>query len=533
MAFREVVMHEVTEVLRLWSSGVPLSRIAELLSLDRKTVRRYVEAAQQAGLQAGSAPSHEQLAGVAAAVQAMPGRPHGESWAACEARRGFISAQLAKGLKLTKVRRLLMRSGVEVPYPTLHRFAVTELGFGVGRTTLPVVDGEPGAELQIDTGWVGALEPDVFGRARKFRAWIFTPSFSRYRFAYPVLEESTRSCIEACEAAWAFYGGVFRVLVPDNTKAIVEAADPLSPRITIAFREYAQSRGFVIDPARVRSPRDKARTERSVQPVRDDCFAGEKLLGIEHARERGLVWCREEIGMRRHASTGRMPREHFEAEEKTKLLPAPTDSYDVPLWCTPKVARDQHAAVAKALYSLPTKYVGKTLRARADRQTVRFYEGAEVVKVHPRVLAGKRSTDVNDFPRERAVYAMRDLAFLQKQADTHGESVGRFARALLDSPLPWTRMRAVYALLGLCKRYGDERVREACDRALTAQMHDVVRLRRMLEGGRPPPPATPPAGNVVPLARYLRPASQFALPLANPRAESTQSDPEEKTDEQS
>lgn len=532
MAFREVVMHEVTEVLRLWASGVPLARIAAVLSLDRKTVRRYAEAARQAGLERGSAPTPEQLAGVVAAVQAMPGRPHGESWSACEARRGFIAEQLEKGLKLTKVRRLLARSGADIPYATLHRFAVGELGFGAGRTTLPVVDGEPGQELQVDTGWVGALEPDVFGTAKKFRAWIFTPSFSRYRFVYAVLEESTRSCIEACEAAWAFYGGVFRVLVPDNTKAIIDRADPLAPRLNAAFLEYAQARGFHIDPARVRSPRDKGRVERSVQPVRDDCFAGEKLLGVEHARERGVVWCRDEIGMRRHASTGRMPREHFEAEEKCKLLPAPSADFDVPLWCTPKVARDQHAQVAKGLYSLPTKYVGKTLRARADRQTVRFYEGAELVKVHARVPAGKRSTDVNDFPRERATYAMRDVAFLQKQAESHGQSVGRFAMVLLDSPLPWTKMRAVYALLGLCKRYGDTRVCEACDRALAAQMHDVTRLRRMLEGGRPPASATPPAGNVIPLARYLRPTSQFALPLALPRAESTQST-KENDDEQS
>jgi transposase len=532
MAFHEVAMHEVTEVLRLWSSGVPLARIAQALALDRKTIRRYVEAAKEAGLQPGGTPSHDQLAGVAALVQAMPGRPHGESWAACEARRGFISEQLGKGLKLTKVRRLLARSGVEIPYPTLHRFAVSELGFGLGRTTLPVVDGEPGQELQLDTGWVGTLEPDVFGHAKKFRAWIFTPSFSRYRFVSPVLEESTRSCVEACEAAWAFYGGVFRVLVPDNTKAIVDAADPLSPRINAAFREYAQARGFHIDPARVRSPRDKGRVERSVQPVRDDCFAGEKLLGVEHARERAVVWCGSEIGMRRHASTGRMPREHFEAMEQAQLLPAPTEAFDVPVWCTPKVARDQHAQVAKGLYSLPTQYVGKSLRARADRQTVRFYESGRVVKVHPRVAAGKRSTDVNDFPRERATYAMRDVAFLQKQAASHGECVGRFAAALLDSPLPWTRMRAVYALLGLCKRYGDERVREACTRALDAQMHDVVRLRRMLEGGRPPPLHAAAAANVIPLARYLRPASQFALPLALPRAESTQPQ-KENDDEQS
>ena len=61
--------------------------------------------------------------------------------------------------------------------------------------------------------------------------------------------------------------------------------------------------------------------------------------------------------MRRHSRTGRLPREHFTVVEQPALLPAPIAPYDLPLWCSPKVARDQHAQVARALYSLPTHLV--------------------------------------------------------------------------------------------------------------------------------------------------------------------------------
>jgi transposase len=83
------------------------------------------------------------------------------------------------------------------------------------------------------------------------------------RFVYPCFGETTASAIEACEAAWAFYGGVFHVVIPDNTKAIITTADPLQPRLVPALLEYAQARGFVVDPARVRHPQDKARVERT------------------------------------------------------------------------------------------------------------------------------------------------------------------------------------------------------------------------------------------------------------------------------
>ena len=75
-------------------------------------------------------------------------------------------------------------------------------------------------------------------------------------------------------------------------------------------------------------------------------------------------------------------------------------------------------------------------------------------------------------------------------------------------------MRRVYALLGLLRRYGDDRVNTACQTALAVDMLDVRRLRKMLEIASPPP-APLPSPKIVPLARYLRPASQFALPLAN------------------
>jgi hypothetical protein len=107
---------------------------------------------------------------------------------------------------------------------------------------------------------------------------------------------------------------------------------------------------------------------------------------------------------------------------------------------------------------------------------------------------------------------MRNVDALRRQADAAGEVIGRYATALLDSPLPWTRMRRVYALLGLVRRYGGARVTEVCTVALSADMLDIHRLKRMLEQGVAVPPAAPPA-RVIPLARYLRPASQYKLPL--------------------
>jgi len=149
--------------------------------------------------------------------------------------------------------------------------------------------------------------------------------------------------------------------------------------------------------------------------------------------------------------------------------------------------------------------------ARADSATVCFYHALVLVKTHPRKPPGQRSTDPNDFPAEKSAYARRDVAFLEGQAARHGAAIGRYAHALLDVPLPWTRMRRVYALLGLVKRHGAERVEAVCTTALPVGMLDIHRLKRMLELSASA--AAPAAPRVIPLARYLRPAQQYALPF--------------------
>jgi transposase len=546
VAYREVEMIEVKEVLRRWRAGEAKKAIARALGIDPRTVRRYVAAARVADGGLGTAdggrgepsetapqggtgsprpPTCPQsavgdldalTAAVVGARGAEQSRPHGEAWALCEKHRDFLAAKLAarhmdRPLKLTKVQKLLKREcGADVPYRTLHRFATGELGFGREAATIPVADGEPGEEIQLDTGWVTRLEPDAKGVRRRVRAWIFTSVVSRYKYVYPCFEETTKTAIEACEAAWQFYGGVFHVLVPDNTKAIVARADPLEPLFARAFLEYSQARDFTIDPARSRHPRDKPRVERSVSNVRDGCFAGEKLASVTAARVHAEKWCREDNGERPHSTTGRRPREHFETDERAKLKPAPDEPYDVPVWSKVRVHPDQHVQVACGLYPLASEFRRQTLMARADSRTVRIYQGAKLVRVFARVERGKRFEDRSVFPPEKAAYAFRDKAWLETRAREQGEAIGHFATALLAGPAPWMAFRSVQGLLGLSKRYGAGRVDAVCRELLEAHALSVKRLKRMLEQATKSAGTAPP-GATGETPRFLRPSSEYAL----------------------
>ncbi|WP_143271329.1 DDE-type integrase/transposase/recombinase [Amycolatopsis echigonensis] len=120
-------------------------------------------------------------------------------------------------------------------------------------------------------GRLGLVPDPATGRRRVVQGLIFTAVYSRHMFVYPTLRQTLDEVVAGFEAAWLFFGGVFAIVVPDNLKTIVDQADAVDPRLNDAFREYAQYRGFAVDPARVRHPRDKPLVERLVCPIEFLC----------------------------------------------------------------------------------------------------------------------------------------------------------------------------------------------------------------------------------------------------------------------
>ena len=512
--YREVSVIEIREVLRAWMSGAGTRTAAARAGVDRKTARRYVDAAVAAGLDRDGGVEQltdELISAVVTAVR--PDRPqgHGQPWEALCANHDRIISWVKDGLTVVKIEDLLARQGVLVPQRTLHRYCAERTDYrGRRGGTVPVADGDPGVECQIDFARMGMLTDSVTGRPRVVHALIFTAVFSRHMFVWLTFSQTLEALIDGCEAAWRFFGGVFRVLVPDNMSAIVAHADSVNPRFTVGWLEYAQARGFGTDPARVAHPQDKPRVERMVQYVRNNFFAGEQFADLADAQAHAQAWCAEKAGQRIHGTTCARPAVAFAEAEAALLLPAPAAPYAVPIYAEVKVHRDYHVQLGKALYSIPEPYRGQTLSARANGELAKFYHRGQLVKTHPRQPPGGRCTDPADLPAAKTVYAMRDLARLIATAAAHGTNVGIYAERLLDHDLPWTKMRQVYRLLGLVKRYGPEPTDTACGRALDLDVVSVAKIAAMLAKATENTPAPPPraASGLAP-ARFARDPDEY------------------------
>jgi transposase len=521
MGYREVDMWEILEVLRRLHRAEPNSAIRLATGRSRKTIRRYERLARELGWVPGLEAPSEELAGRIhrrlrpVPPQPEPGTSERKLLPRLEQIRRWLGGENERGLLLTKVHQLLQREGIVVPYASLHRFAVKHCGFADRRrVTVRMAPCRPGELAEVDFGKLGLVWDPELERRRLLWALIVTLGYSRHQYVHVTHSQKLPDLIEGLEDAWVFFEGVVARVVLDNLKAAVVKADRYDPLFQRTFEEYAHHRDFVIDPCVAGEPTGKPVVERAVRYVRESLFRGETWRDREHVQLEVLRWCLETAGTRIHGTTCKRPLAVFENVERPALSPLQNGRFDPPVWAQCKVHRDHHVNFQKAIYSLPTRFVGKKVWVRGDRKLVRIYAGGEVVKTHPLQPPGGRSTDYEDYPKEKTAYAMRDPQRLIRAAGEKGEHLGRFMAALLSGDFPWAKLRQGQKLLRLCEKYGDERLDRACERALAFDLVNVRRVEKIVRDHLEIAPVrgrTPARVLELPL-RFAREADSFTHP---------------------
>ena len=514
MAYRELHMIELQEVLRRFTLGDGLRAIARGTGMDRKTVSKYIRAGQGVGLRRGGPPpTAEQVAAVAAQAHAPRAPVPSDAAQTLAPHRAQIQAWLAEGVRLTKVHRRLRAQGVPVSYSTLYRFAQAHCDFVAPQVTVRVAEPPPGEAAEADFGVLGMWTDPATGQRRRIYGLLVTLCCSRYAFLAVSLRQDLAAVLAGLEAAWAFFGGVVRRLVVDNLKPAVTRADRYTPTLDKVFLEYAQYRGFVVDPAVPRHATGKPKVERGIPYAREDFFRGERFRDLGAMQAGATTWCRDLAGTRIHGTTRQAPRVVFETVERATLLPLAPDPFDRPTWAQATVHPDHHLQFRRALYSVPTRYIGQRVEVRGDHHLVRIYHHGEVITVHAVQAPGGRSTDYADYPAERTPYALRAPDYCIHQAQALGPAVGQFTTVLLSGTFPWARLRQAQKLLRLATRYGAARVNAACARALAFELLEVRRVERILIAALEHEPAAADCGTVVPLpARFVRAPASFVHP---------------------
>lgn len=328
-------------------------------------------------------------------------------------------------------------------------------------------------------------------------AHIFTAAlgWSNAIFAYAYANETAQSWLDGQHRAFVAFGGVSKVGVPDNPKALIAKADRYEPTITAAYRDFARHYGLVVIPARVRKPKDKAAVEGAVKVVEMRILAG--------ARERVFAslddlnaWLGDALIALNAAPFQKRvgSRASQLAEERAHLAPLPTTRFEPASYLTRKVARDYHVDVQRQYYSVPYPHVGQTVEVRLTPSHVEVLLRDQRIALHRRVSPSQRFvTDPAHMPAHHRAY--QDPKLMQRAA-----AVGPATTALLEALFakrrhPEQAIRSAQGILALVRDHSAIALESACARALELNAIGYQHVRRLLRSSRlhPPLPLPPVA----------------------------------------
>ena len=482
-------MIDVVEILVHWHAGRRIGEVCSSLRIDPKTVRKYTAPAVAAGIVPGSPPlSNEQWAALVEEwfPELVDRSVRQRTWPAIEPHRERIKGWLGKVTVSTIHQRLRDDHGLSASESSLRRFIWANFDEEVARAAVRVLRDTPpaGDEAQVDFGLLGRWFDPAAQRMRRVWGFVMVLSCSRLLFLRPVLRMDQSAWVEAHVAAFAFFAGGVRRVVPDNLKQGVVKPDLYDPLINKAFGEFAAHYGCLVDPARVQKPRDKGAVERVVPYCRDSFFAGraEEFETLVAMQDEARRWSAEVANQRQCRPLGRVaPQAVFDAEERSALLPLPAAPFELARWYTPKVNPDIHVKVGAALYSVPWRHIGRTVDAREGALTVQVFLDGKLIKTHPRIERG-RQTDPADYPPEKIAFLMRTPAWCRRRASELGECVAEVVAAITGVNALY-RLRQAQGIIGLADRFDPERLEAACRRALAVGDPSYRTVKGILDAG--------------------------------------------------
>jgi len=498
-------MVQLLELFRHWHAGRSQVQIAAALGLDRKTIRKYLAPALAAGMGPGADGGFDEalwrglIAGwfpevVDPSVRAV-------TWPQIAAHREWIADQLKATVTVATIaQRLRDDHGVDVSESSVRRYVTTYFAEQVKEAKATPLRGPipAGEEAQVDYGKLGMWTDPGTGRRVTVWAFAIILAYSRWLFVQPVVKMDQTSWCASHVAAFEFFGGTPQRIVCDNLKTGVSKPDVYDPQINRAYAELASFYGVLIDPARAFTPKDKARIERPMPYIRDSFFRGRAFDSLAQMQQAAVDWCVQVYGQHSHRGIdGMTPAVLFDKGERDVLTALPPRRFELATYHVGKVAPDCHVKAGKALYSVPWRHIGEAVRVRTCGDVVQVFAGEEVVATHVLHLSG-RSTRLEHYPPHKVAHQLRTVTWCRGQAEQIGEHAVAVV-AELSEVNAIHRLRAIQAIVGLRKKYPDDRINAACARSIAVGDVRARTIKGILEAGTehddtPTPAApTPPA----------------------------------------
>lgn len=458
------------EILRLKSLGLSNAEIASSCGCGRNTVTRLLQRASEAGLDWASARS---MTEAEVSAKLFPKSPSGPM------RRMPDYEHVHHEMQKSGVTLSLLwaehceqrRENGDIPYQSTQ-FNKYYADFVQKTKATMHLDHKPGDTMQVDwAGQTGGIVDTDTGEVIPAFLFVSVLPYSGYAYVEACLDMRQEAWINAHAHAYQYFGGVTRLLVPDNLKTGVLKNTKDETVINRSYREMAEHYGTAILPARPRTPKDKAAVEGTVGIVSTWILAAlrnQEFLSLEELNE--AIWDKLDDFNRKPFQKREGSRAEAFEEEKPFLLPLPDAPFEMASWKIATVQYNYHVSVEKQNYSVPYEYIKQKVDVRITSRTIEVFFNGNRIASHPRLHGrlNQYSTNESHMPPDHQEYLQWNGERFIRWAQKIGERTEAVVRHFLSvRKVEQQGYKSCMALLKLSDTYSSARLEAACGKALS------------------------------------------------------------------
>ena len=301
------------------------------------------------------------------------------------------------------------------------------------------INRKPGEQLEVD--WAGdpahIIDPDT-GEIINAYVFIGVMTYSQFTYAEAFINEKQRAWIAAHVHMYEYFGGVAKILVPDNCKtAVVHNGGWYNQQFNTVYHEMAEHYGTAIIPARVRKPKDKPNAEGSVGNISTWIIAAlrnEQFFSLAELN-RAIKEKLDEFNKRLFQKKEGSRLDLFRDEELPLLAPLPATSYELAEWKQATVQFNYHISIDGMLYSVPYEYIKRKVDVRVTDKTIEIFYNHNRIASHRKLNGrkGQYDTIVEHMPEDHQKYLEWNGDRFREWAKRIGNNTYKVVDAILTS----------------------------------------------------------------------------------------------------
>jgi transposase len=467
-AKRELTMRQIRQMLRLASEGISAREIGRMLGVARSTIQDNLKRTREVGL-AWPVPGELTDAVIEDRLFSRSGYKPG-----VRRRPEPAWGELVGELKRPGVNLQVLWEEYREEHPAgfgYSRFCELFREFEARLSPVMRQDHRAGDKVFVDySGKRIGIVDGASGEVRQAEIFLGVLGASSFTYAEATWTQTLPDWIGAHVRMFRSFGGVPRLIVPDNLKSGVNKPSFYDPEINRSYGRMASHYGVGVLPARPYRPRDKAKVESGVR------FAQTYILGRLRRQTffslaeanlaiAGMVDRINDYVMRR---LGVSRRHLFETIERPTLAALAADDYEFAEWGLTRVGPDYHVEVCDFFYSVPHELIRQQVDTRATEHGIEIFHQGRRVAVHQRRYSGrKHGTLPEHMPSAHRRYAEWTPDRFRRWGASIGPNTEGLVTAILASrPHPEQGFRTCLGILRLFKDIEPSRAEAVADYAL-------------------------------------------------------------------